>query len=266
MRQELARMLDAMHRYNRGSPAKDYFGLDPEDRYDLLVVAPSWKPARIFSENRVLISTLAEHSVTSGYRIDRMNRRIAWINCSTGAPNLIDSLCACAELDFGRMLFVGAAGSLSADFRVGDFCTPTRCVSGVGAAAYLCERLADFRPFGEVEPNDPRFVERVTALAKEAGHTLRPASVFSTDSSALEYCHLEEIRSFGTDLIEMETASFYLMAGLMEKPAAALLAVSDSTAEGIPLTGRTEEERILYDRTRFRAVPDTIFKVAEIRD
>ena len=42
--------------------------------------------------------------------------------------------------------------------------------------------------------------------------------------------------------------------------------MSDSTAEGIPLTGRTEEERILYDRTRFRAVPDTIFKVAEIRD
>ncbi|MBQ6407884.1 MAG: hypothetical protein IJJ64_07590 [Butyrivibrio sp.] len=29
---------------------------------------------------------------------------------------------------------------------------------------------------------------------------------------AMEYAHLDEIKSFDTDLIEMETSSFYLMA------------------------------------------------------
>ena len=39
--------------------------------------------------------------------------------------------------------------------------------------------------------------------------------------------HLDEIKEFNTDLIEMETGSFYLMADLLEIPGTALLVVSD---------------------------------------
>ena len=44
------------------------------------------------------------------------------------------------------------------------------------------------------------------------------------------------------DLIEMETASLYLMADLLEIPTVALLVVSDNSATGAALVGRTEAE------------------------
>ena len=56
-----------------------------------------------------------------------------------------------------------------------------------------------------------------------------------------EYYHLDEIKEFNTDLIEMETSSFYLMADLLEIPSIALLVVSDNSAAGAALVGRTEE-------------------------
>jgi purine-nucleoside phosphorylase len=49
-------------------------------------------------------------------------------------------------------------------------------------------------------------------LAKRSNHEIKKASVFCTDSIAMEYTHLEEIMSFDTDLIEMETSTFYAIA------------------------------------------------------
>lgn len=91
---------------------------------------------------------------------------------------------------------------------------------------------------------------------------VRKASVFCTASIALEYYHLDEIREFNTDLIEMETSSFYLMADLLEIPAVALLVVSDNSATGAALVGRTEEEEEKYDEGRNRVLPDMILTVA----
>ena len=60
----------------------------------------------------------------------------------------------------------------------------------------------------------------------------------------MEYTHLEEIKSFDTDLIEMETSTFYEIAKLMEVPAIALLVVSDNSAAGVPLVGSTNKDQL----------------------
>ena len=77
----------------------------------------------------------------------------------------------------------------------------------------------------------------------------------------MEYTHLDEIRSFGTDLIEMETSVFYAVAKLMEIPAIALLVVSDNSATGIPLVGRSDEVQEIYDRARRVVLPDLIYRI-----
>ena len=79
----------------------------------------------------------------------------------------------------------------------------------------------------------------------------------------MEYYHLDEIKEFDTDLIEMETASFYLMADLLEVPSVALLVVSDNSATGTALVGRTEEEEERYNRGRSVVLPDMILTLAE---
>ena len=75
--------------------------------------------------------------------------------------------------------------------------------------------------------------------------------------------HLDEIRSFDTDLIDMETASFYQLADLFELPAVALLVVSDNSATGVALVGRSDEEQEQYEYGRDVVLPDMILALAE---
>ena len=58
--------------------------------------------------------------------------------------------------------------------------------------------------------------------------------------------------------------AFYTMAELMEKPAVALLVVSDNSASGVPLVGRSEEDEQRYDRARRERLPHLIYKLAKI--
>ena len=78
----------------------------------------------------------------------------------------------------------------------------------------------------------------------------------------MEYTHLDEIRSFGTDLIEMETSTFYAIGKLMDVPAIALLVVSDNSATGVPLVGRSEEQQKRYNDSRCVVLPELICKIA----
>ena len=82
----------------------------------------------------------------------------------------------------------------------------------------------------------------------------------------MEYLHLNEIKEFDTDLIEMETAAFYLMADLIEVPSIALLVVSDNSASGVALVGRNEEQQKKYDESRKVILPNMIIDIASLRE
>jgi hypothetical protein len=44
MKQRLVQVLDNMKKYNAGVMYQEIFGFDPDTFYDVLVVAPGWKP------------------------------------------------------------------------------------------------------------------------------------------------------------------------------------------------------------------------------
>lgn len=106
------------------------------------------------------------------------------------------------------------------------------------------------------------YVDKAIEIGRKKGYFIRKASVFCTPSIALEYVHLDEIKSFDTDLIEMETSSFYLMTDLFELPGIALLVVSDNSANGAALVGRSEEQQQQYDYGKRVVLPDMIIALA----
>ena len=55
-----------------------------------------------------------------------------------------------------------------------------------------------------------------------------------------------------------------LMADLMEKHAIALMAVSDNSANGDSLVGRTEKQKRLYNITRKQVIPRIIMDIARM--
>ncbi len=261
MKEKLRRALDNMKKYNKGVMFQEIFGFDPDVVYDALVIAPGWHPDRIIRDPAYGITLLSRHSYTAGYLVEKDGVRVAWAQTASGACNVLDHAMICADLRFRKCIFAGAAGGLTDTFRVGDFCTPEVCVSGVYANHYFDEALPSFQPFERICP-DAGYMKEVIALAGRAGYELKPARVFCTDSISMEYSHLDEIRETGAELIEMETGTFYTLADLFDVPSIALLAVSDNSATGDPLLGRDPESETLYHHTRGDVIPDMIFRIA----
>lgn len=265
MKPKMQQIMDAFHKYNSENMAYLAFGLDAETMYDALVIAPSYTPYKILEKVDCKITTLREGAYIAGYLVEKDDLKIAWIKTASGAGNLIDHVAVCAELQFKRMIFIGAVGALTEKFGLGDICTPSYSISGGYTNTYLKDSLKDFVPFEKVVPTDRAFINQVIGILFERGDELKKASVFCTDSIATEYFHLEEIKEFQTDLIEMETASFYLMADLMEIPGIALLVVSDNSATGTALVGRTEEEEARYNEARKDVLPRMILRIARMK-
>lgn len=262
MKEKLKKIVDTFHKYNSEHMAAQAFGLRDDVVYDALVVAPSFHPCRLHMEDHCKVTTLKEGAYIAGYLVEKDDLKIIWIKIGSSAGNVIDHLAVCAELQFRQLIFIGAVGALKEEFRLGDVCTPVYSLSGSYADAYLMkDSIGESMLFTKVEP-DLKYVDKVVGIGRDLGYEIRKASVFCTPSVALEYTHLDEIRAFDTDLIEMETASFYLMADLFELPAVALLVVSDNSASGVALIGRTEEEQAQYERGRCVVLPAMILALA----
>lgn len=262
MKERLIQLLGADNSFAEDRDiAMHEFGLSREKHYDVLVVAPGWKPTKIMVDYDVEITCTKDHSYISGYEVKGNDFLLGWIQCSAGASSLIDELSTCAYLNFDKLVFVGAVGSLVPEICLGTLCTPQWSISGNLANGYLLEDIGQYTPFRKVYPNEPAFVQRILARYPD----MIQAPVFCTASIFCEYSHLDFIKSFGAKLIEMETSSFYLMADLMEKPAIALMAVSDNSANGDPLVGRTEEQKRLYNITRKQVIPKIIMDIARMR-
>ena len=262
MKKKLKQIVDAFHKYNSENMAFQAFGLSEDITYDALVIAPSFSPYKLKMERFCTVTTLKEGAYIAGYLVEKDNKKIAWIKIGSSAGNLIDHLALCAELTFKRMIFIGAVGALKEHFELGDVCTPSYSLSGSYADSYLKkDSIRENMLFSRTEP-DMKYVDEVIAIGKDKGYDIKKASVFCTPSIAMEYVHLDEIKAFNTDLIEMETSSFYLMTELFEIPGIALLVVSDNSASGAPLVGRTDEQQEKYDYGRNTVLPDMILTLA----
>ena len=262
MKKKLKQIVDAFHKYNSENMAFQAFGLSEDITYDALVIAPSFSPYKLKMERFCTVTTLKEGAYIAGYLVEKDNKKIAWIKIGSSAGNLIDHLALCAELTFKRMIFIGAVGALKEHFELGDVCTPSYSLSGSYADSYLKkDSIRETMLFSKTEP-DMKYVHEVIAVGKDKGYDIKKASVFCTPSIAMEYVHLDEIKAFDTDLIEMETSSFYLMTELFEIPGIALLVVSDNSASGAPLVGRSDKQQEKYDYGRNVVLPDMILTLA----
>lgn len=263
MTEKMKRILDKLHQYNVGNLATINFGLDNTIVYDALVVAPSYSPYKLLKDVSFKITETGSQSYCQGFLVEKGHLKLAWIKTAAGGCNLLDYLLICGELRFKRVIFIGAVGALKEGFNIGDICTPSYSIAGTLANTYLKESIRDYVPFEKVYP-DKQYVAQIIELARGSGYPIKEASVFCTDSIAMEYPHLEEIRDFGTDLIEMETSTLYAVGKLMDIPTIALLVVSDNSATGVPLVGRSDEVQEIYDHSRCVILPDMICKIASL--
>ena len=70
MKARMIRLLSADNSFAENKDIAMYeFGLSRDKHYDVLVVAPGWKPTKIMRDYDVEITCTKEHSYISGYEV-----------------------------------------------------------------------------------------------------------------------------------------------------------------------------------------------------
>lgn len=263
MKERLRKIIDEIYKYN--SPEMPFLALNvqKDDVFDLVVFAPTYTPNKLKMDRFCEINELMIYPSVSSYLLKRNNHKILWIVVGASDSNQADYLALVAEYKFKKIIFIGAVGALKADAEVGDIFTPTYSINGGMVNTYLKESIKDFVPFEKYSLEDKETTKEILNIAKKRNIEVKEGSVFCTPSVSLEYIHLNEIRSFNTDLIEMETATFMAFANLMEKPAAILLVVSDNSCNGKPIIGRNKELEDKYNKGRREHLASLIIDIVD---
>lgn len=252
-------ILAAARRYNPSDDfLRDVYGLSSGERFDAIVVAPSWTPQKILKRCDAQIEHVSKHVYFNGYRADFAGLHLGWIQTASGAGNVIDAMLSLSDANTKNVIFMGAVGALVPEIDLGDLVTPSVSLAYEAASMYLSETL-DASSFGrEVVPHCGRFIDSVIENAALQGISVTQRRTFCTASIFCEYAHLPEIKASGAELIEMETAAFYGTLNLIGKRGMALLCVSDNSVSGIPLVARTPEQRRRFEEAREVHIPELI--------
>lgn len=266
MKEKMKLILDNFHKYNSAHTASMVFGFDEDIEYDALVIDPGFTPYKLRLHARPDIDFIIcnEGTNVNGYLIKKDNLNIAWIKTGVGAQSVIDHLVMCAELKFKKIIFIGAVGALKPGYMLGDICVPEYSYSCSYVDSILDHDYYATPSIHKVYPS-ARDIEVVKEICEKQNIRLTKAPVFCTPTFVLEYSNLEFFRE-RADLIEMETASVFKMSDLLEVPVYPLLIVSDNSAAGIPLLGRSKEQDEKYYSVRQNILPELIFELAKVKE
>lgn len=241
---------------------KTAYGLPSDRAYDAVIVAPAWTPEKILRSTGAKITPVAELSVCRTYEIEFEGRLLAWVQTGTGAGNVIDIALSLHGSAAKKVIFVGSVGALDAEIRIGEIVTPSHSVAGDGASLYLYETIDPANFFRRV-PQSQKSLAALERAAQAVGVEVKARPVYCVDAVTCEYHHMPQIRSFGCELIEMETAAFMRCMALSGGEYAVLLCVSDNSAAGAHLVGRSEEDRLRYWEAREKHIPRLILELTK---
>lgn len=255
------RLKFSMEKY---SGCKDFlytiYGLDENEEYEAIILAPSWKPEKIFKNFNAKIELVKTGPYYNGYIMQIGSKKYGYIQTGAGASNIVDCCLTLANAKCNKIIFIGAVGALKKDIMLGDIITPSKSIAGDGASLYLYEKICASKFQTAVYPKKD-IKENTLRIAEKIGIEMKEKVVYCTDSIFCEYFHLNEILQLGSEAIEMETSSFYRCMEIMKKEGIAILCVSDNSATQNPLVGRNEEDTKKFHMSRETFIPKLVLSL-----
>lgn len=248
-------LINAIKKY--GSSDRDLclfgLGIEPEQINENVIVAPWWEPSMLPALGDAEYISASEHAEIRIWNISGGQSDITFIKTGIGAPVLMDAILTLGVTPCKRAIFIGAVGSLDEDIAIGDIVIPEYSLSGDGASRYIAsDQLQSGDIFGEKSYPDAELFEvlkkNTAQICAENNVNYHVGKTYSTDTIFAEYAHIDEIKSMGCNVIEMETAAAFRAARLAGFPLAALFSVSDNTFTDQTLFQRIPEEETAYRR------------------
>lgn len=240
------RLIEAHKKY--GASPKDWpiHDFQTTQIQPYVIIAPRYSP-KLFAPYVKNVTQIANGRFPVFEIETNQGQKISFIRVGVGACNTLDAVLALSGTACEKILFIGSVGSLSKYAGIGDIIIPSRSVCGVGADLYLTTgSFLKSDAIGKSYASDSESSAKLTRLAQrfstENGMKVFDKKVCSIDSIMGEYSQIPEIKRIGCEAVEMETATLFHTAKVVNIKVTALLYVTDCTLEGQSLFyGRTEE-------------------------
>lgn len=250
---------------------KSTFKCEPQQIQEKVIIAPTWE-VDIFSSH---VSNIEHISGPTGHgyninELDINGKKITHITTGIGACNILDATLALGCTPCKEIVFIGSAGALSQNMKIGDIIIPEYSICGVGTNRYLTSgSIRENDTFGKKYYPNKEFYNEILSIAneitKDTDIKIHLGKTYSADTIFAQYAHLEEIINMGCNSIEMEIATFFDAANVANIKATAIFNISDNTIDNKSLyNGRTDEDQIRRGKSKKEIMPVIALKTLKV--
>lgn len=221
----------------------------------------------------VVIAPWWDHNMFEnlGFRIEQVSEKVynfygadlsfSYIELKRiGAPAIMDNILSLGVTKCKNLVFLGSAGSLDENIKIGDIVIPKYSICGDGASRYLNSNLED--EFLKEEYPTKDITDKLINILKENSIKYHYVPNFSIDTVFAQFYHIDKIIDLGAKTIEMETANLFKCNELLNINVTALFCISDNTILNKSLySGRTEKEEEYRHKVRNEVIPQIIIEL-----
>lgn len=177
-----------------------------------------------------------------------------------GAPSFMDFVLSLGVTKCKNIIFLGSAGSLDEDIKIGDIVVPEYSICGDGASRYLNSNLED--EFLKKQYPSYEFTKDMINILESKNVNYHHVPNYSIDTIFAQFYHIDTILNLGAKTIEMETANLFKCNDLLNKNVTALFCISDNTVLNKSLySGRTEAENDYRHKVRYEIIPQLVISL-----
>ena len=221
-----------------------------------VVIAPWWSHD-IFDNYNFKIEKVSEKV----YNLSNEEISFSYIELkSIGAPELIEFVLPLGLTKCKKLIFIGSAGSLDENIKIGDIAVPEYSICGDGASRYLNKNLED--EFLKKEYPSKEFTDKLLDILNKDNINYHIVPNFSIDTIFAQFYHIDKIKELGAKTIEMETANLFKCNELLNINVTALFCISDNIVLNKSLfSGRDEKEKEYRHKVRYEVIPKIIIEM-----
>ena len=226
----------------------------------------------------VVIAPWWNHDIFEGlgFRMEQINEKVfnfysddlsfSYIELKRiGAPGIMDFVLSLGVTDCKNIVFLGSAGSLDENIKIGDIVVPKYSICGDGASRYLNKNLED--EFLKEEYPTESITNNLISILKERNIKYHYVPNYSIDTVFTQFYHINKILNLGAKTIEMETACLFKCCNLMQINATALFCISDNTILNKSLySGRTDDENEYRHKVRNEVIPKIVIELFNLNN
>lgn len=96
------------------------YGFDINEEYEAIILAPSWKPEKVFKNFNTKIELVKTGPYYNSYTMQVDNKEYVYIQTGAGASNIVDCCLTLGNTKCNKIIFIGAVGALKEDMKLGD--------------------------------------------------------------------------------------------------------------------------------------------------